>query len=98
MPHLPPITSVLTPFDDVRMMGARKTTQHALAPTPPITPPIELGQVAVSFAFDSINQTLQVVITDEQSGQVVRQFQYTRLPPDVHRSQMLNGLLLNQFA
>jgi len=98
MTHLPPIAAAFAPLDDARMVGARKTAQ-----TPSSTSQIDmtqptLGHVAVSFAFDNVKKTLQVVITDEQSGQVVRQFEYRRLTPDVHQSQQLNGLLLNQLV
>lgn len=98
MTHLPHITAAFTPLDDARMVGIPKTT-----PTSPSVSPIDMdppgrGHVAVSFAFDNVKKTLQVVITDEQSGQVVRQFEYTRLAPDVHHPQQLNGLLLNQLV
>ena len=54
--------------------------------------------IAVSFAFDSIEKTLNVVIKDERSGEVVRTIEYTHMPADIHRSDKLNGLLLDQFV
>ena len=98
MTHLPPITVAFAPLDEARMVGAHKKTQTPSLASPIDVTPTTFGHVAVSFAFDHVKKTLQVVITDEQSGQVVRQFEYTRLPPDVHHAQQLNGLLLNQLV
>ncbi len=46
----------------------------------------------------SIAKTLNVVVRDERSGEVVRTIEYTHIPREVHRSDKLNGLLLNQFV
>jgi uncharacterized FlaG/YvyC family protein len=54
--------------------------------------------VALSFAFDSVQKILNVVIKDERSGEIVRKIEYTHIPHDVHRPEKLNGLLMNQFA
>lgn len=75
--------------------------------TAPTTPPTSTvttpesktpSAVALSFAFDRIQKTLNVVMTDKQSGEVVRTIEFTHLPPDIHRNDRLNGLLLDQFA
>jgi hypothetical protein len=54
--------------------------------------------VALSFAFDSVTRSLNIVMTDQNSGEVVRKFAYRKLPTDVHRRDKLHGLLLDQFA
>jgi uncharacterized FlaG/YvyC family protein len=54
--------------------------------------------VALSFAFDSITKSLNVVMTDKMSGEVVRKISYAHLPTEVHQSNKLHGLLLDQFA
>ena len=71
-------------------------------------PPIQGGQanapsyassaVALSFAFDSATRSLNVVMTDKISGEIVRKIAYTHLPSDLHRADKLHGLLLDQFA
>ncbi len=74
---------------------AATTQATATITTPePITP----SAVALSFAFDSIQKTLNVVMTDERSGEVVRTFEFIRLPPNIHHTDRLNGLLLDEFA
>jgi hypothetical protein len=54
--------------------------------------------VALSFAFDSLTQSLNVIMTDKNSGEAVRKISYKSLPIDVHKAEKLNGLLLDQFA
>jgi hypothetical protein len=54
--------------------------------------------IALSFAFDSIAKTLNVVIRDEHSGEIVRTIAYKNIPHDIHQTHKLNGLLLNQLA
>ena len=77
---------------------------NQVAPTTPPTSTVTTAglktpsAVALSFAFDSIQKTLNVVMTDERSGEVVRTIEFTRLSPDIHHNDRLNGLLLDQFA
>lgn len=77
-------------------------TPLAKTPTPTTSPTTTLAHmhssVALSFAFDAIEKTLNVVIRDEHSGEVVRTIEYTHIPHDIHRNDKLNGLLLDQFA
>lgn len=54
--------------------------------------------VSLSFAFDSVTQSLSVIMTDKNSGEVVRKISYKSLPTDVHQAEKLNGLLLDKFA
>jgi uncharacterized FlaG/YvyC family protein len=54
--------------------------------------------VALSFAFDRVTQSLNVVMTDKNSGEVVRKISYKHLSTTIHKSEKLNGLLLDQFA
>jgi hypothetical protein len=56
------------------------------------------GVVALSFAFDIITKSLNVVMTDKTSGEVVRKIAFTHLPSDIHQADKLHGLLLDQFA
>ena len=54
--------------------------------------------VALSFAFDTLTQSLNVIMTNKISGEVVRKISYKSLPTEVHKAEKLNGLLLDQFA
>ena len=99
MSHLPPIASTPAHLEDPVISAV--TSIASTAPTPPApatshahTP----SAIAVSFAFDSVEKTLNVVIKDERSGEVVRTIEYTHIPADIHRSDKLNGLLLDQFV
>ena len=56
------------------------------------------GNIALSFAFDIVTKSLHVVVTDQASGEVVRKIAYSHLLIDVHRSDQLHGVLLDQFA
>ncbi len=86
-------------LEDPVMTGV---TPLAKNPTPPTSPTTTLAHmpssVALSFAFDAIEKTLNVVIRDARSGEVVRTIEYTHIPHDIHRNDKLNGLLLDQFA
>jgi len=54
--------------------------------------------VSLSFTFDTLTQSLNIIMTDKASGEVVRKISYKSLPSDVHKAEKLNGLLLDQFA
>jgi len=54
--------------------------------------------VALSFAFDGLTQSLNVLMTDKNSGEVVRKISYKHLSTIIHKTEKLNGLLLDQFA
>jgi hypothetical protein len=99
MPHLPPIASTPAHLEDpvisaVTSIASTAPTPSAFATSQAHAPSV----IAVSFAFDSIEKTLNVVIKDERSGEVVRTIEYTHMPADIHRSDKLNGLLLDQFV
>jgi len=97
MSHLTPLapTPLALPDRSATNQTAPATSPASTVTTPgPKTP----SAVALSFAFDSIQKTLNVIMTDEQSGEVVRTIEFTQLPPDIHHHDRLNGLLLDQFA
>ena len=99
MPHLPPIASTPAHLEDPVISAV--TSIASTAPTPSASATSQAhapSVIAVSFAFDSIEKTLNVVIKDERSGEVVRTIEYTHIPADIHRSDKLNGLLLDQFV
>ncbi len=97
MPNLSLTTGIPTQLQDpvkrgVTPFASTAGAVHALPPTR------ANGSVALSFAFDAQDKTLHVVIRDERSGEVVRTIAYTHLPQDVHRSDKLSGILLDQLA
>ncbi|PQA82296.1 hypothetical protein C5F52_14835 [Limnohabitans sp. TS-CS-82] len=99
MSHLPPIASTPAHLEDPVISAV--TSIASTAPTPSASATSQAhapSVIAVSFAFDSIEKTLNVVIKDERSGEVVRTIEYTHMPADIHRSDKLNGLLLDQFV
>ncbi len=99
MSHLPPIASTPAHLEDHVISAV--TSIASTAPTPSASATSQAhapSVIAVSFAFDSIEKTLNVVIKDERSGEVVRTIEYTHIPADIHRSDKLNGLLLDQFV
>lgn len=54
--------------------------------------------VAISFAFDNTHKTLSVTLTNAGSGEVLRTMAYTHISQDVHKTDQLSGLLLNQWV
>jgi uncharacterized FlaG/YvyC family protein len=54
--------------------------------------------LALSFAYDSVAKSLNIVMTDKTSGEIIRKITYTHIPPDVHQADKLHGLLLDQLA
>ena len=99
MSHLSPITHTAVHLEDPVISAVTSIASTASMRPAPVTPQIRApSAIAMSFAFDSIAKTLNVVIKDERSGEVVRTIEYTQIPSDVHRSHKLNGLLLDQFV
>jgi hypothetical protein len=61
------------------------------------TPPAFVtSNIAMSFAFDASSKALNVVMTDTESGQLIRKFSYTSLPVELHRSEKLTGYVIDQ--
>ena len=70
-----------------------KEVSEPIARTPPS---LVNSNVAMSFAFDAPSKSLNVVMTDTVSGQVIRKFSYKSLPVDLHRSEKLTGYLVDK--
>ena len=98
MSSLPIITATPAHLEDPVIRG---TTPAASTPLTTSTTPSPVRAptlTALSFAFDSVAKTLNVVIRDERSGEVMRTIAYTHIAHDIHQIHKLNGLLLNQLA
>lgn len=54
--------------------------------------------MAMSFAYDSVAHSLNIVMTDKASGEVIRKITYKHMSSDVHQTLTLQGLLLDQQA
>ena len=54
--------------------------------------------MALSFAYDSVAKSLNIVMTDKTSGEIIRKITYKHIPSDVHQTDKLHGLLLDQLA
>ena len=99
MPHLPPIASTPAHLEDPVISAV--TSIASTAPTPSASATSQAhapSVIAVSFAFDSIEKTLNVVIKDERSGEGVRNMEYTKRKADRNRSDKRNGLRMDQFV
>jgi len=66
------------------------------APVARTPPTFVTSNIAMSFAFDAASKSLNVVMTDTVSGQLIRKFSYTSLPVAVHQSEKLTGYLIDQ--
>ncbi len=88
---------VLTP--QIRATPApAQTVETATDSSEPPEHSVTASSVALSFAYDTVTKALNVVMTDKHSGEVVRKISYTHIPSGVHRSDKLQGFLLDQFA
>jgi len=76
------------------------TTEPTKTPEPKPAPEFNFkaDSLSLSFAYDSVAQSLNIVMTDKTSGEVIRKITYTHIPPDVHQTDKLHGLLLDQMA
>jgi uncharacterized FlaG/YvyC family protein len=54
--------------------------------------------MAMSFAYDSVAKSLNIVMTDKTSGEVIRKITYKHMSSDIHQTHKLQGLLLDQRA
>jgi hypothetical protein len=54
--------------------------------------------MAMSFAYDSVAKSLNIVMTDKTSGEVIRKISYKHMSSDIHQTHKLQGLLLDQRA
>ena len=94
------VTGIKTPISPTRATPVSiLSSTYALAePSTQSEFMVKANSVALSFAYDPVTQALHVVMTDKQSGEVVRKISYTHIPTGVHQTQKLQGLLLNQLA
>ena len=83
-------------------LSSRKSqpSEPPRAPEPKLAPEFTFksDSVALSFAYDTLAQSLHIVMTDKISGDVVRKITYKHLPTDVHQVNKLRGLLLDRQA
>jgi uncharacterized FlaG/YvyC family protein len=84
--------------DDATGNLASSKPKQPSAPELASEPVYASSTVALSFAFDIVTKSLNVVMTDKTSGEVVRKIAFTHIPSDIHQSDKLHGLLLDQFA
>ena len=100
MSHLAPITTPAAPREAPMaspVTSLTRTQSPQVLPAVPHT--VQMASaLALSFAFDSVEKKLNVVIRDEWSGEVVRTIEYKHIPTNLHSNDKLHGLLLNQFA
>lgn len=54
--------------------------------------------LALSYAYDIVDKSLNVVMTDKSSGEIIRKITYKHLPADLYPIEKLHGLLINQLA
>ena len=58
----------------------------------------QLNKTTLSFAYDAVGKSLNIVMTDKASGEVVRKISYKQISPDLHKTNTLQGLLLDQLV
>jgi hypothetical protein len=74
------------------------------APAPAVEPKLapefnfKTDSMAMSFAYDSVAKSLNIVMTDKTSGEVIRKITYKHMSSDIHQTHKLQGLLLDQRA
>lgn len=75
-------------------------TVNSKATEPKLTPEFNFktDSMALSFAYDSVAKSLNIVMTDKTSGEVIRKITYKHMSSDIHQTHKLQGLLLDQRA
>ena len=70
------------------------------APEPKPAPEFNFktDSMALSFAYDSVAKSLNIVLTDKTSGEVIRKITYKHMSLGLHQTHKLQGLLLDQRA
>jgi hypothetical protein len=103
---LPP-NAIVHQEDAVNGVKAHKlqTPLASTVSTPKVAEPrpapefnFKADSLALSFAYDSVAKSLNIVMTDKTSGEIIRKITYKHMPPDVHQTDKLHGLLLDQLA
>jgi hypothetical protein len=81
---------------------ARTGPQHTHAQNHAAPAPSEIlsnaENTTLSYSFDRIKQSLRIVVTDKVSGEVLRNIEFKSFHPNLHRTEKLGGLLLDQQA
>ncbi len=78
---------------------ARSWPQQIHSPTE--VPPDLLSNTdntTLSYSIDRVQQSLRIVITDKNSGEVLRNIEFKSFPAHLHRTEKLSGLLLDRHA
>ena len=81
-----------------------KASTAAPAPAKTVEPKLapefnfKTDSMALSFAYDSVAKSLNIVMTDKTSGEVIRKITYKHMSSDIHQTHKLQGLLLDQRA
>lgn len=72
----------------------------AKAAEPKLAPELNFkaDSMSLSFAYDSVAKSLNIVMTDKTSGDVIRKITYKHMSSDIHQTHKLQGLLLDQRA
>lgn len=88
-------TGLVTPVNrSQELKGSIQKEEELKKPqNEPKSAPITSSAIALSFAFDAVNRSLDVVMTDKTSGEVIRKFSYTGMHPEVHQTDKLTGLV-----
>jgi len=75
-------------------------TASTQAPEPKPAPEFNFktDSMALSFAYDSVAKSLNIILTDKTSGEVIRKITYKHMSLGLHQTHKLQGLLLDQRA
>jgi uncharacterized FlaG/YvyC family protein len=84
----------------LKASAAAAAPAKAKAAEPKLAPEFNFkaDSMAMSFAYVSVAHSLNIVMTDKASGEVIRKITYKHMSSDVHQTRMLQGLLLDQQA
>ena len=80
------------------LVASTVTTPKAPEPKPAPEFNFKADSLALSFAYDSVAKSLNIVMTDKTSGEIIRKITYKHMPSDLHQTDKLHGLLLDQLA
>jgi len=95
-------TATVQPIAPAHLDAPAARTWAPQKQTPPDSPsheiPTKTDNTTLSYSFDRIQQSLRIVVTDKNTGEVLRHIEFKSFHPNLYRTDKLSGLLLDQQA
>jgi uncharacterized FlaG/YvyC family protein len=101
-----PLNATVYQVDAVRVKqksqvstGLTKASRPVEPPKPKIEldPRLQLDNISLEFTYDAVSKSLNITVTNRDSGVLIRQISYKQMSANVYRTNAHQGLLLDQL-